>query len=195
MLTRDQLAGILDVFVKHTLLAEDEKNSFLNKYDKRYFDTRAKLFAELKNQKYADTKTIIGFIKECQENDLLANLHQYLLAPQFDYLRKYTGYIHTSFWQGTSANERVETSSKSWSMIEKALSLQMAHNVEVKVSLFSESVAKERAQQMSKCHPFFAIKRNTLSFSRDCNQSFEAFKSHDVRTFDKKYESHFRNFK
>ena len=111
----------------------------------------------LKNEKYADTNAIINFIKNCKDNHLLTLFHKALLDKKADYLRACTGRIKMTFWQGTT-HSGIAACSKSWAMIEKSFSLQVAQNEKAKYMKFTSEVASQRAIYLRDTYLFFADK-------------------------------------
>lgn len=126
---------------------------------------------------------------------MLVDLHQYLLEQKFDYLRTNPA-GDRSTWQGTDANGQIVKTSESWSMIEKAIELQMAHNIE-KGCRFTYRVARDRAKELS-MHRFFGVKHNLVEdaavMQEPQSPSVIAFEGKDTDTFDKRYESLFSSY-
>lgn len=75
--------------------------------------------------KYADTNRIIEDILRQTDNDRIAAIRQELLKPKYDYLRRHN---YFSRYYGFFDNGRQKTS-HSWARIEKAMAVQMMHNV------------------------------------------------------------------
>ena len=206
MLSGEQLGKILDIFMHHGLITADEKAKFLDAYALRYANARNELDAALKPKTSSESKeskpdakvdtiSIINFIKNCSENDILVNLHQYLEMEKFNYLRAVKE-DKKATWFGTDASNHVIQTKKSWAMIEKAIALQMAHNIEVNCN-FTPNLAITFAAKFAKAHPFFAIKHhNNASLSASATSSiFNAFRSCDKSKLDNSYEHLFQRFK
>lgn len=168
MLTRQQLSQLLDVFIKHKLMKELEKDTYLLEYDLRYKEARLGLLEQLKGHADQDEINIIKYIKHCTDNDILSDLHDYLLQPQFDYLR--SDLSAPQQWVGVNQAGNVVRTSKTWAMIEKSISLQMAMTVTVHTDLSPELGAKV-ATQLSQTHTFFAIKRKATATAKN-NKTF-----------------------
>jgi hypothetical protein len=76
-------------------------------------------------------------------------------------------------------------------MIEKALSLQMGHNI-VSNCQFTPEVAAEKFNQLQQHHAFFALKRKLTGHSgRKINAAAIAFAQGDGETFERYYHSYF----
>lgn len=188
-ITPKVLNNILETFIECKLISPDEKTNFLKAYDNYIKGFLDQLVSQLKFQQYKDLTVIINYIKNCKSNDLLVNLHQYLLSDKFNYLREYS---LISFWQGTNKDGRITSTSKSWAMIEKSIELQMIHNLKTK-SKFKQKLTDERSKQFDKEHLFFGINRN-FSKLRTHNASFEYFREANFKLLDEKYRTHFATY-
>lgn len=206
-LTRDQLIELSDIFIKHHLITEDEKTTLLSTFDKRYADHHASLDRVLSEAKSditqskanLDTGLIHNFIEACSDLDLLADLHKYLLATKFDYLRVFKPTTNPSMkWKATDAKDQVVTTSSSWALIERAIKLRMAECIKT-TCRYSTDLAKNRAVQLAKFHKFFSIRHGIAKDAADPNEplspSFLVFKEGDKEHFDSIYQAHFQAYR
>lgn len=141
-----------------------EHEEFLAKFDARYSASRMLLDGaiaavpeiQVDHAKAPDvekiSQAIIQLIKSCPANDILANLHDYLLLEKFDYLRTGKGF------RGTDAKAQVVETSKAWADIQKAFSAQIAVNT-INNTSFTEIVGSDYAQRYSADFPFFSLLR------------------------------------
>ena len=138
-----------------------------------------------------DTKKIITYIHTISDIEVLSDLHQYLKSEKFNYLR----HVGTapSDWLSKDAESRPITTSESWAMIEKALSLQMAQSIKTNCSVFSPELAASRATQLATSYGFFGMCRSK-SAAAPASPSYTAFSTHDAGTFDRRYAEHFNSF-
>lgn len=190
-LTRDQIIKLSDLFVEHGLMSSDERDEFIRDYDKRYQSVRSELSQLLKREQKQDTLTIINFIKDkCDDIDILADLHQHLLAQEYHYLR-----VESEVkWKGTCENGSIGNTSQSWAMIEKSIALKMAKSIRDSCDQFTTSVTGVRAKQFRDQYGFFAIKRKanvTLSYD---SKIFTRFLHAKGEELDASSEKHFRRF-
>ena len=206
MISEAHLKKILIMFIIHKMLTSSEANQ----YDYCYKARKLKIETDLADvlpkgvgvkgqvnpspDKYAHKDAIIQFIDQITHLDQLEHLHKHLLSEKFNYLRQLTGTCPWSFWQGTNANGETVTTSKTWSAIEKAIQLKMSMIVAQRCS-YNTALGQKRAEQFTRNHPFFSIKRNRLSRSRTTSSSFDAFRDGDRATLDAAYQSHFRMVK
>ena len=196
-LTRDQLSMILDILVARNLVTSDERIVLLAAYDRRFESSRKQLDMILGSQfgldLTSDYQKINQFIRTIEDNDLLDDLHTYLLCDTFNALRSNPA-GDASIWQGTNAAGEVIITSQLWAMIEKSITLQMGHNVE-KGCQFTAKLAKDWATELS-VHRFFAVKHQlngVADRARDSESpSVEAFRNWNTTTFDREYNSHFK---
>ncbi len=191
MIDRGKLSRILDILIKYNCISDNNKNIFMQSYDARYqqFITPLKL---THRDKYKDTASIIKFIKQCNDNDLLVHLHKHLLDSKFDYLRARTGRFSFSFWRGTNKKGETVETSRSWAMIEKTLALQMGINICDQATKFTPQFAEKKSRQLACFYPFFMIARYFFSWPLMGNSSFEAFSRGDEIEFREKRYQHFR---
>ena len=120
---------VLHSFVAFGVISLAEKNSVLRDFYFRYVNFRASLDSHLSGVKSSDLPRIISEIVDCEDNDLLIDLHKYLLTEKFDYLRVKTGISSFSFWRGTNRSGSVVSTSKSWATIEKGIMLKIVENI------------------------------------------------------------------
>ncbi len=187
MLTHAQFMEIMNIFLKYEIISKDEKNQFIEKYETCFINTRQALdeaISQTKNQ----TETIVKFISECKKNENLADLHDYLLSPKFNELRK----SPEKMFHGTDEKGQVIETSHSWAIIEKAISLQMSLNIE-KNSRFTPELAKTQSRQLSTSHPFIKVRHITEPGKETdpISPTFKAFKKGDGKELEERYESHF----
>ncbi len=207
MLTQEQLEQILNILVNRKMMDSSERANFLKAFTQRYNDSRQLLDKQLESPSSSESKEITGsqnkrtatniiinFIKSCQDNDILVDLHNYFEMDKFRYLRDITKSKQKIHWQGTNALNQVVETSESWAMIEKAFTLQMAHNIEANCSHFSKEIAKDFATKMAENHRFFSLKhhKGTFTWNRSTSPSYDAFRNHNKDVFDQKYEHFFR---
>lgn len=158
LLSKAQVKEVLSIFVRNQIMSESESDCFLKELDKRYQMQKNDLNALLSGNKQEDTDKIISFIEQCYENDILVQLHDYLLSPKFNYLRD-ASENEKILWQGSDANNQIVPTSEAWARIEKALTLKIEMNIQTECSKFTKSLCKERASQFASELGFFAIKR------------------------------------
>lgn len=197
-LNKHLLTTLLDILVNHRLINEEEKLAFLNAFDQRYIKSRENLdeiLAEIEtptdlelkkenpSKKVLHAKAIAQFVHACTDNDIIVDLHRYLLSSKFDYLRV----IGKVSCLGSNANGKIIKTSTTWAWLEKTLSLQLAQNIKDKCE-FTYDLARSRAKQLS-VHRFFGISR--YDSSEPCSPTLRAFVRADSKTFDERYESHF----
>lgn len=166
-LNREQLNKILGILVENNLLSAVEQVAFLDKFDQRYANSRAALDTALSakainlegNKASASddlehsAKAIIQLVKSCNANDILGDLHDYLLLSKFDFLR-----AGQEGCRGTDAKGDVIETSREWMAIQKAISVQLAINVMNNTS-FTEMVGSEYAENYRNHFPFFSLLR------------------------------------
>lgn len=156
MPTREQLSALLQEFVKYKVLTEEEINQFLTALERRYNAARSLLAAELKQSEAEKETIIMNHINRCDDNDILADLHCYLLGREFDDLRVNHSCLRQ--WIGTDSAGLVVPTSKLWARIEKCIALKMAMNF-CEQTEFNADIGKHAASQLTGTHSFFAIKR------------------------------------
>jgi hypothetical protein len=173
-----------------------EKDLFLQLWEHRNDAAIATLKSQLTHDKSEDIYLIIKHIKTITDVDTLIALQKHLQTSPFDYLRHLTGIVKISFWRGTDSQQHVVPTSKSWAMIEKAFSLQIANSIQ-RVTNFAKDVVNERARQLHKYHKFFALKRLAVPGQRaeKMNASCIAFSASDKNKFEEKYTSHFSKYR
>jgi len=194
ILTHEQFAVILKTFSTYNVLAVDEAEQCLQAYLSHRKSIVDQLNRILIGDRDLDLISLQRYIKNCKNNDELVYIHQILTLNQYDYLRVKRNKTGCNFWHGSNAKNEVVACSKAWAMIEKTISLQMAHNIEC-VSHFSQQLAKERALQLEKGHRFFGIKRKYDS--ETCtkkNKFFVAFLNGDIAAVDQAYDNHFARY-
>src|SRR5579885_704669 len=195
LLNIDQLVEILNIFIKHQLLTKHEQTKFLEAVEKRYSDARIVLSNTLTTEKEADAKTIIAFIKKCPDNDILKNLHGYLTAKVFDYLRSEpitdqndSSATERKKYQGSDSNGQIVATSREWSLIEKAITLQMAHNIQNHCTRFTPALGKQYAKRLKHQFCFFSISRNAKHGVKKKSSAYLAIKNADAETIEGKLE-------
>lgn len=183
MLSREQVVQLLDVFVHHEILSEQEKNIFLLEYELRYKTVRQALLEDCTGQIENDEKVIIDFIRNCTDNDILADLHDYMVKPIFDYLRN--GALSKDVWVGMNYVGREVYTNKTWAMIEKCISLKMAMNVAQNVFL-TPALGDQIATQLHSTHSFFAMKHKATA-TQKTNKAYNALKMGDEDQLKRSY--------
>ena len=129
-LTENELEHLLQVFVNYQLITPFEKYFFLLGHVFRHGCARVAInkilglnlgeVESLTPSVEESTRNIISYLKTIQDNDILIDLHLYLLSSTFDYLRENAA-GEISIWQGTDAYGNVVKTSKSWAIIEKSI--------------------------------------------------------------------------
>lgn len=188
LINHERLAEILSTFVENKIITAKECEAILMAYDNRFIQSRKRLDRIVSYDKESDFLLIKLLIKACEDNDLLADLHEYLLSPQFDHLREAPP--EGSSWLGLNATGKVFKTTETWAMIEECITLQMANNIRNKAEHFSEKLAKQAASQLKQNLKFFAMSHRHGS-SYDTSASFRAFANHDLEKFDKELKAHF----
>jgi hypothetical protein len=156
MPTREQLSAMLQEFVRHMVITEVEKNQFFEALAQRYLGARSSLDMKLDQLTAAKEEIIINYLEQCEDNDVLADLHGYLGGKKFDDLRVHDEDLLK--WVGTNAKGSVISTSQTWARIEKCISLKMAMNY-CEQTKFNADIGKRAASQFADTHSFFAIKR------------------------------------
>ncbi|MHB1948330.1 MAG: hypothetical protein ACYCQI_09480 [Gammaproteobacteria bacterium] len=211
-LNRGELQQILAILIQYKLITPEERSAFFIAYDHRYATSRKQLTRKLLNPevnvhskmieiatvagsktsyKKADKTIVIQSIKTCLDNDILADLHALLKTTPFDYLRELTSKHKISFWRGTNVKGDIVKTSRSWAMIEKAIFLQMAHNI-AKESKFTKDVGYAYAQDLARAHHFFKIGRHCLN-PYNTSKTYRAFKNGETLKLDREYQKVFGN--
>lgn len=183
-ITRDLIKTLGKILVFFNLITKNDQEELLKSYDNyllQHIDA-----IQLTNDRANDFPTIMSAIKTTTDNPLLINLHQHLSQSKYDYLRAYQG---ESIWVSRDSDEREIPTSYEWATIEKAISLQMAHNV-TKKSFF---VASERAVNMAVSHGFFAHKHKAGK-SHQLSKSFKNFRDSDLEKFNESYKKNMNGF-
>lgn len=189
ILSREQIIFILDTCVKHQLIEETEKQQFLEALSDRYARMKEDITHLLVANQLIDLKNLLNYISKCEDNDILSNLHEYLLTKDFDYLRlKSTS--ATKSWQGTNHEGQIVETSEVWARLEKAITLQMIHNIRIRCNPFISQIGSEYANNLASNHRFFSIKRKSTSV-KSTNDAYAAFCDADAEKLDKKYKSNF----
>jgi hypothetical protein len=159
ILNKDQLATILNIFENSMLITHEEKLDFLAAFDQRYIECRNRLDRELDGICQEDVGTvIINFVNRCSDNDILSDLHKYLLEEKFDFIRAVNGSEIPRF-QGCNRQGQVVPTHIAWAKIEKAIAVQMVHNIQKQCTDFSPRLAKVSAKRLGNQCSFFAIPR------------------------------------
>jgi hypothetical protein len=185
ILSRENIASVLDVFIENKMLTAEEKESFLVALDMRYVDSRDSLDVILEDNKDIDTDMILEYINIQTDIDLLTDLHSYLSLEKFDYLRVQSDADKQKQWQGTNREGKVVPTSEAWAMIEKLLSVKLAANISKDCSRFTPEVGIERAQQFAKALNFFAIKRKATANSQ-ISKIYQSFANADAAGLEQK---------
>lgn len=181
----------------HELISPAEKNDCLAEFQQRQKKYQAILEQKFTKDKELDTKEIINSIKNCNDNDILVNLHAHLLSAQFEYLRLTN--IPTIFWVGTDQKQAIVPTSEAWAMIEKSISLQLAFNIK----FFSdheledaEKVIPTQIKGLASHNRFFAIKRKANEISQSKMFEDACLGTEDgLPKFNKRYLKHFKKFR
>ncbi|OGV27735.1 MAG: hypothetical protein A3F18_00685 [Legionellales bacterium RIFCSPHIGHO2_12_FULL_37_14] len=191
-ITREKLDEVLSIYLDQNIITAAEKSDFLAKFDARLHDIDDHFDQVFANSNLDNfIKNILTYIKDTEDNELLTHLHKYLLNSKFDVLRTASS-EETSHFRGTNANDEVVPTSKVWGDIEKAISLQMAHNIRVNTK-FDVNVAQGRYIELCD-HRFFPVKHkvetsdNLQDLVSPCLQKFKDAKSSE---FDSEYTEFF----
>jgi hypothetical protein len=217
-LDQRNLDALLDRLVAGHFISAREKTAYLTALRDRYAQSRKSLDACLGHEEIialpkrvkskatmashqsdrADQMTrqaaaIAAFIKGCGSNDILFDTHQYLLSKRFDYLRQPSPEEKATSqpWLGTNANGSVVKTTAIWTEIEKSIALQLTQNIKVNTR-FTQSVSVERSQQLSASVGFFSLSRHNPK--RATSPTFEALQKGDVKTFERRYQQHFKKY-
>ncbi len=188
-----KVSEVLAILVTHHLLHPDEHIEFIQAWQQRYDSMLIQKYKPLcGGDKDLDAYVLTQYIKECRDNDLLFYLHVNLLLEKYNYLRQLTPLGDDGLWRGMiNAEGELAITSYVWAMIEKAISLQMGHNV-VANCKFTPEVAAEKYQQFSSKHPFFALKRKTNGTNgHTTNRAAQAFAQGHGDTFERYYNFYF----
>ncbi|OGT46386.1 MAG: hypothetical protein A3E83_06285 [Gammaproteobacteria bacterium RIFCSPHIGHO2_12_FULL_41_20] len=160
--------------------------------------------------KATDEQVITRYISTITDNDILFDLHAYLQGGKFDYLRTKIGCeIVVNMYQGThrdgfdneammpfwvrkeSATFRdvlTADTTRCWANIEKALTLQIAHNVQTQ-SKFTPVIGEMYAQQYTQYR--FFDKPHGKKAEKRTSKTYDAFARGDSATLDRKYKKMF----
>lgn len=188
LLKPHQIGALLDIFTKYELMDDDEKNKFLIVLSHRYQDARNSLDAVLRGLKTEDTNAIIQYVAGCLDNDILANLHAHMLTKKFNYIREIENpEQNPSCWVGVNELQQISMVSKNWANIEKAITLQMAHNTETQCSRFTPFLGRKQAEIIANSCSFFPIKHKPTG-STETNATFDALKNADKENLEKQYQ-------
>lgn len=190
-LARAHLSQALAVFVAYQIITSDEAQAFLREYDDRYESQHTKLSRRLTQEREADFKIILHYVRACTQNDLLIDLHQYLVSPWFDYLRHQPEQAGHQYWLGTDADGDVIHTSSCWAKIEKAIALQMAQNIRSQCSRFTAPLAEERGRELGDYARFFWIKHKSENNESVMSSMYMAFCCADEETLTAKYQKMF----
>ena len=197
-LTEDIILDLLNTLKGHNLINLGELIGCFMSLDNHYTAALSHLTTTLSTAQdsLADTKTIISFIEHCPNNDELYRVHSALLGTQYNYLRTATQ-ADAKTWQGTDANNQLAITSENWAMIEKAISLQLAHNIQTQCANFSHSLGDEYAHEFQAAHTFFAIKRTRKAGidPKAISSTYKALEQADADTLDMKYEKLFKKYR
>jgi hypothetical protein len=182
-------------FASAGLFDAREKQFFVLQWSTRNDVAIAAFERQLNYNKSHDFNSIIKHIQTISDIDTLFALQHHLLKNKFDYLRELTGKRKISFWRGTDSDAKIVTTSKTWAMIEKAFTLQIA-NLMRNLLPVNKDLFHVKSDQLRTNHAFFAMKRFDITgltgFTR--STTYRAFRSCDNATFNEKYESHFRKY-
>jgi hypothetical protein len=191
-LSQSEVVILADVFEQEKLFSPQECTQFKKTVEDRCKAAHAALDVCLNQNKSHDLRAINQFVLTCADNDLLADLHQYLLSAKFNYLRACDGFFtKKSKWQGTISDGSIVETSKTWAMIEKAITLQLAANIRNNTKA-SAGVLLARAVEFSAALPFFSIPRRQgdLAVSR----TYDAICNDDKDGFETRYARHFSTY-
>ena len=189
IINQNQLLSLLNIMIKLDMLSHDAKNEFINLFCNRFTSAREKLQSTLTGKIEPDAKNIIQFIHACGDDNILADLHDFLLDQKFDYLRRTTFGANNGDWQGETSAHQMMIVSKEWAMIEKSFSLQMAYNLESNCT-FNLAVAKERTEQLTNLFSFFAIPRK-VDAKHTKSKAIGDFERGNKEEFERRYNKHF----
>lgn len=128
-------------------------------YDQKYQLARDNIARLLSGKANEDTATIIIYIHNCSDNDILADLHCYFLTSQYDYLReKSADPACEKKWLGKNQAGDVVSTTQAWAMLEKAITLKMAKNAETTTNIADESMY-EHARELEQTDQYFTKTR------------------------------------
>ena len=125
-----------------------------------------------------DTKEILHWISLCKDNDFLLILHRYLSQAEFNYFRETKegdglGFLHYIRWRGTVHDKIINYIPKEWAKIEKALSLQMIHNIAQELTDFSQKKQRALSEKLAHSCKFFNLIRKTKSDQMESTEGKE----------------------
>ena len=192
ILSKNEILILANVFESEKLFTAQESDDFKQAIHERFNVAHEVLETLLNQNKAHDLRAINQFVLTCTDNDLLADLHAYLLSARFNYLRQCDGFfVKKSLWRGTAQDGSVVETSKTWAMVEKAITLQLAANIRNNTKSSAEVVA-ERAGELSAKLPFFSIARR--QGSRTVNHAYTALSNGDKAEFESLYTQHFSTY-
>lgn len=184
----EQLLRIIQILKEVSLIKEEEQQLFISALEQRYVSARHYLTSQLRDEKHIDAKTIIHFIKDCGDNDILADIYQLLMKPRYDYLRQHR-YL-SSMWYASNREGKAVESTEQWAKIENAFSLKLCFNI-LENCDFNAEIGKDHALQLAQEFPFFTRKHKgtnmfiPVNLERK-NTSYKAFCKGDVDTLERK---------
>lgn len=184
------LSDIVTELKKFELISESEANDLLNHFNNSCRDALKQLRESLSGTKeiQSDTRAIIQFVFNCNSINILLSVHKALCDTRFEYLRDRTKMQSETIWQGTNNTDKLIQTTENWSMIEKAISLQLIQIIRRDVSHFSEAVANETAFQLNNAFPSFSIKRKSKPSSPSTSSFFRAVCKKDEEMIEAKYQ-------
>jgi hypothetical protein len=191
-LRQEDIAELADVLEQQNVFTAAECAQFKQELAKRYATIHATLDTHFNRNKEHDLTAINRFVATCTDNDVLADLHQYLVSAKFNYLRECTGLFKKTRWQGTLADGSIAKTSKTWAMIEKGITLQMAANVRNNIKATPE-VILEQAVEFAASHPFFSLPRRSKG-ERAISRTFAAVSDNAKEPFEARYIEHFTKY-
>lgn len=187
-----QLENALGLFVRHGLLTSDEMNELIYAFVYRYLDAERELLSRIDNLTHPReiASTVIAFIHDCPYNDVLAHLHHFLWHSHFASLRDAPSPLRQKGWVTLTLQGQYAQTTEYWGRIEKALGLQMMHNLLTQCPDITLRYLAERAQQLTNEFRSFALKRrdNHLTELPKISRSYLAFLQRDQTTIQQKLE-------
>lgn len=199
---KDLFTKVLGAMSSNGIVSREEQSKCQEIYSKfgEFFLPLSNSLEETKAATPSLTKashkiTIIRFISQCKDNEMLVLLHFYLLSQKFDNLRAFTGKTKMSLWQGENLEGKITKTTSTWAQIEKAISLQVGSNVG-KSNDLNLAARRTHILELSKHNPFLSIKRNRLtSLFTDTSKNFDRAIGSNKIKFDKAYESYFKKYR
>lgn len=189
-----KLSELLDILVKHKGITQEQKQEFLDAFNKRYTDAISALNNYLSINVENHAKEIVTYIKTIGDNDILMRLHFYLSSEsKFDHLHEIDK-TSVDKWQSVNAQGDIIQVSESWAMIEKAFSLQLTHNLQKNCGNFTPEFAKEYGDQLVANAQFFPLKRKFKENEepKRANKLRVVFSEANQSELNRIYEKHFK---